>query len=201
MTDLKRIILHWTAGGYTPNTTDKRHYHFIIDGDGNVHSGDQPVEANERITQPNNGDTYAAHTRGLNTGSIGVAIAAMRRAKERPFDPGPAPIKQRQVDALVALVARLAKQYEISVARDTILTHAEVQSTLGVSQRNKWDIMWLPGMATPRPAIEVGDILRNLIAKQMEAYDIPPARKDRQPQSFWAFIVEIFLSIFGGRDK
>jgi hypothetical protein len=84
-------------------------------------------------------------------------------AVERPFSSGQAPITKEQVDALVALTARLAAQYDIPVTRETVLTHAEVQTTLGVKQRNKWDIMWLPGMTGPDNPVVVGDKLRGLI--------------------------------------
>jgi N-acetyl-anhydromuramyl-L-alanine amidase AmpD len=161
---MKRIIMHWTAGGHTANATDKRHYHFIVDLDPNgkprVVAGNQPVEANERIAKPNDGDTYAAHTRGTNTGSIGVAVAGMRSARERPFSAGPSPMTEGQIDLLVAFVADLAKQYGIPVTPSTVLTHAEVEPTLGIKQRNKWDIMWLPGMNATQDPIQIGNILR-----------------------------------------
>ena len=31
---MKRIIIHWTAGAWFPNATDKEHYHFLIDKNG-----------------------------------------------------------------------------------------------------------------------------------------------------------------------
>ena len=157
---MKRIIVHWTAGTHTPSNLDKQHYHFIIDGAGKVHPGKFPVEANAKPVK----GRYAAHTLNCNTGSIGVAVAAMAGAVERPFDPGKHPITQAQVDALAALCRTLAKQYGIPVTPQTILTHAEVQPTLGIKQRGKWDITWLPGMSQPGNPVAVGNKLRAMIA-------------------------------------
>jgi hypothetical protein len=165
---MKRIIMHWTAGANTANGTDKRHYHFIIEigpsGTPRVVAGDHPPEANERIAKPNDGSTYAAHTRGTNTGAIGVAVAGMRGAKERPFSAGPSPMTEAQIDLLVQFVADLAKQYRIPVTPTTVLTHAEVQPTLGIQQRNKWDIMWLPGRSSTEDPIKIGNELRARIS-------------------------------------
>ncbi len=157
---MKRIILHWTAGGHTPSHLDLEHYHFVIDGAGKVCNGKWPVEANRKPVK----GQYAAHTLNCNTGSIGVAVAAMAGAQERPFDAGRSPITPEQVEALVRLCRDLARQYGIPVTRETILSHAEVQPTLKIKQRGKWDITWLPGMALPGDPVKTGDYLRGLIA-------------------------------------
>lgn len=156
---MKRIILHWTAGGHTPSNLDLEHYHFVIDGAGKVHKGKWPVDANAKPVK----GQYAAHTLNCNTGSIGIAVAAMAGAQERPFDAGRAPITPAQVTALVALVRKLSSEYGIAVTRQTVLSHAEVQPTLGIKQRGKWDIAWLPGMTAPGDPVKVGDHLRGLI--------------------------------------
>lgn len=153
---MKRIIWHWPGGTYKPNATERRRYHFLIDGDGTVHRGDFPPEANE-VVVPNN---YAAHTLHCNTGSIGVTMCGMRDAIERPFQTGKYPIKIVQVERLAELSAVLGIKYLIPVTRQTMLSHAEVQPTLGIKQRRKWDITWLPGMMEPEDAVAVGDMLR-----------------------------------------
>lgn len=160
MTDINKIVLHWTAGGHTPSNLDKEHYHFIVAGDGTVVPGKWPVEANRKPVK----GKYAAHTLNCNTGSIGVAVAAMAGAQERPFDAGRAPITPAQLKALAALCRDLATKYRIPVTRETILSHAEVQPTLGIRQRGKWDIAWLPGMKAPGDPVAVGDKLRAMIA-------------------------------------
>lgn len=198
---MKRIILHWTAGGYTPNGLDKRHYHFLIDGDGKVVDGNNPPEANARIASPTDGSTYAPHTRQMNTGSIGVAVAAMRGAVERPFDRGPSPIKPVQVEALVRLVADLAREYDIPVTRETILSHAEVQKTLGVRQRGKWDITWLPHMIAPGDPVQVGDYLRRRVFDALTPAPAPVAEVPEHKQSFISILIRAILGLFkGGRS-
>lgn len=163
---MKRLIWHWTAGTHTPSNLDKEHYHFIIDGAGKVHEGKFKPDANARPVK----GQYAAHTLNSNTGAIGIAVAAMAGAVERPFDPGRYPITDAQVSALVALSRMLGSQYGIPVTPQTMLSHAEVQPTLGIKQRGKWDIAWLPGMASPADPVWIGDKLRGMIAT-------PPPRK------------------------
>jgi peptidoglycan hydrolase-like protein with peptidoglycan-binding domain len=160
---LKRIVLHWSAGTHTVGGVDREHYHYIVDGSGRVHEGDHEPEDN---ISASDGD-YAAHTRGTNTGSIGVSVAAMHGARERPFDAGPYPITKKQLASFIDLVARLAKAYGIPVTRSTILTHAEVERTLGRVQNGKWDITWIPGMTRVGDPIAVGDQLRDRIRAKM----------------------------------
>ena len=190
---MKRIIWHWTAGGHKANATDRRHYHIIIEGDGNVVKGNSPIIANAHISNPNDGNTYAAHTRGLNTDSIGVALAAMRGAKESPFTAGPSPITHAQVDAMVRVTADLCKEYGIAVTDQTVLSHAEVQPRLGIAQRGKWDIAWLPGMTRAGDPLAIGDGLRDRVRAAMAPAPAPsPAPATG---GFWALLA----GVFGGR--
>ena len=159
MTKLERIIGHWAASTYAMATESAEHYHFSIDGNGAVIPGKFKPEDNLNVAD----GKYAQHTYHCNTGSIGVSILAMAGAVESPFNPGRWPIKLIQQDAYVKLVAQLAKKYAIPITPQTILTHAEVQPTLGIRQKQKWDITWLPGMKRPGKAVEVGDMLRRLI--------------------------------------
>lgn len=160
---MQRIILHWSAGSHTASGLDRSHYHRIIEGNGRVVDGVYPIEANARPVA----GKYAAHTLNCNTGSIGVALAAMSGAQERPFVPGRYPVTPTQVDALAGLCAALAWQYGIPVTRQTILSHAEVQPTLGIAQRGKWDIAWLPDMDMPGDPVAVGDRLRAMVSARM----------------------------------
>lgn len=188
---MKRVIIHWTAGTNKASSTDRKHYHYIVEGDGNVVAGDLPPEANE-----NTRTAYAAHTRGMNTGSIGVSFAAMFNARERPFDAGKHPITEKQVAAMVRLVAQLCAKYGIPVTRDTVLSHAEVQGTLGVTQLGKWDVSWLPGMDQAGNAQAVGDLLRYKIKAAMAP---EPKPVTTAPQSgIVALIIAAIKAIFGG---
>jgi N-acetyl-anhydromuramyl-L-alanine amidase AmpD len=157
---VKRIIIHWTAGGAKASGLDRVHYHFLVQQDGAVVPGTFKPEAN---LAPKPG-AYAAHTRNCNTGSIGVAVCGMMGAQERPFKPGPAPITWPQVTIMCSLVASLCDEYRIAVTRETVLTHAEVQPTLKIAQLGKWDICWLPGWDAPRDAVATGDALRRDIS-------------------------------------
>lgn len=163
MSGLTRIIIHWTGGAHRATPLDLKHYQFVVQGDGSVVAGIHSPEDNIRT----NDGIYGAHTRMLNTGSIGVSVAAMAGAVERPFNAGRFPITAAQMPALAALVARLCRQYRIPVSRTTVLTHAEVQPTLGVAQRGKWDITWLPGMAACGDAVAVGDRIRAMVTAEL----------------------------------
>ena len=157
---MDRIILHWTAGGYLPSAEDRAHYHLLIDSAGRAHAGLHPISANAKPIR----GAYAAHTLNCNTGSIGIAVCAMAGARERPFGKGRAPITPAQVEALVTEAARLCRGYGIPVTRQTVLSHAEVQPTLGIRQRGKRDYDWLPGMAPgPHDPRRVGDWLRAMV--------------------------------------
>lgn len=160
---LHRIILHWTAGAYGDIALERAHYHLLIDKDGRAVMGDLAPEANASTAD----GRYAAHTRALNTGSIGVAMDAMGGAVEAPFSAGPYPITEAQLGGLAREVADLCETYDIPVSRWSVLTHAEVEPTLGVWQRNKWDVTWLPGLSRPIDAVDVGDHLRDRIAEEL----------------------------------
>jgi hypothetical protein len=152
-TGLSRIHLHWTGGGHEANATDRASYHVLIQGGGSVIYAAPPTERR-------------SHTLNANGGAIGVSMCCMAGAVERPFSWGRAPMTSAQLDAMALEVARLSRQYDIPVSRYSILTHAEVQPTLGIRQRFKWDVNVLPWMTAPEDPITVGDRIRSLIAIQ-----------------------------------
>jgi N-acetylmuramoyl-L-alanine amidase-like protein len=161
--DMKRIILHWTAGGHTASEVDKQHYHILIESDGTVVRGDHSIKDNVGPT----GDNYAAHTLRLNTKSIGVSVCCMANAEESPFKPGPFPMTKTQWLTMAEVAAELAKFYEIPLSKRTILGHGEVQRVLDVMQRGKWDPMVLP-WDTSLSKAQVGDAFRAEVARHME---------------------------------
>jgi N-acetyl-anhydromuramyl-L-alanine amidase AmpD len=160
---MQRVIFHWTGGTHEVSNLDREHYHFIVDGRGGVHAGKHAVINNAR---PVHG-RYAAHTLGCNTGSIGISMAAMLNGVESPYNPGKFPLTKVQFEAAAQLVARLCKQYKIEVTRKTVLSHAEVQPTLGIRQRGKWDITRLPWDASIKGAIPCGDAFRALVKSNL----------------------------------
>jgi hypothetical protein len=155
---MKRIICHWTAGGYTASDLDKKHYHILIENDGTLVRGRHTISDNESTADGN----YAAHTRGINARSIGIAVCCMADASERPFDAGRFPMTEMQWRTMAAVVAELCRAYHIEVTPTTVLGHGEVERSLGVKQRGKWDPMVLPW--EPHLSLqEVGHRFRELV--------------------------------------
>jgi len=162
MSKLTRIIAHWTAGSYNVSAVDKQHYHFVYDGDGNEVAGKHKPEDNISAAD----EIYGAHTRSLNTGSIGVSVACMAGAQEGRTN-GRFPMTEKQFDAMCKGIARLCKQYNIPVTPRTVLSHAEVQPTLGVRQRGKWDFTVLPFMPHLRGHKACGDEMRKRVRRYL----------------------------------
>lgn len=144
MSKLKRIILHWTAGNYKANTTDKKSYHYIVEGDGKIVEGKYKPEDNIDCKD----GAYAPHALNHNTGSIGVAIACRKDTFTQPT--------RKQVEAMCELVASLCKRYEIPIGKNTVLTHAELDP------KRKIDINNIPCVAV-YGTINVGEWLRNKV--------------------------------------
>ena len=161
---MKRIHVHWTAGAHKANNTDMNAYHVLIEGDGNLVRGNKSIAANA----PGSGLTPASHTKNANTGAIAVSICAMSGAKESPFSSGPYPLLQVQWDTMTKVVAELAKRYHILVTRQTILTHAEVQPTLGIKQNKKWDINHLSFTDAFVGHYPIGDEMRRRVAIELD---------------------------------
>ena len=163
MLGLTRLIYHWTAGTHKASDLDKQHYHFIIEGDGTVVPGVYKPEDNASTKD----GKYAAHTLNCNAGSIGVSLACMAGALEVPFTSGKYPMTKAQWDAGVKLGAELCKRYRIEVTPQTVLSHAEVQGTLRIKQRGKWDYTRLSWAPDVRGATNCGNLLRNSIEKEL----------------------------------
>jgi hypothetical protein len=164
-----RIHLHWTAGakGIIPLEADS--YNFLIDSEGCANVGSHPPEAQTPENIRKGSKFYAAHTLNANSYAIGVALDAMAGAQERPFRAGTNPITGAQLAGAVKFVAMLAKKYKIPVERGRILSHAEVQPTLGIKQNQKWDITWLPGMTAVGDAVVIGDQIREMVRKELRS--------------------------------
>lgn len=161
---MKGIVAHWTAGTYEASSIDKAHYHFLVDGDCEIHRGDHAISEN---VPPLRSGHYAAHTRRANSYRIGISACSMYRAKERPFDAGDYPLTAEQFTRLAELAACLCRRYDIPVTPETVLFHAEVQDTLGIRQRAKWDIARLPYDDQCVGAHAVGDRFRYMVRQRL----------------------------------
>lgn len=125
---VSRVIMHWTAGGYTPNAIDRAHYHFLIDGQGEV------------VIGPRKPGLYLPHTRMLNTGSVGLAICAMRGARQVPFHAGEQPLTHLQWERACQAAAEILHAYGLELSERTLLCHSEVTRVYGRRQLGKWDV-------------------------------------------------------------
>ncbi len=166
---VNRIVMHHSAGALTPSAFDLQHYHRMVSGSGKVLAGKFPISANA-IGRKLISGTYAAHTMNLNGGAIGLALAAMANAQWADPRACRAFPTRLQMDVFVAEAARLCREYGIEVTRQTVLSHAEVQTTLGVTQAGKWDFDYDPyGILDSRDPVLIGDILRENIRAAMGA--------------------------------
>lgn len=136
----RRIVLHWTGGTGVFSTFEKRHYHYGVQQDLQVVAG-VPVAANMRQVGPQ--APYAAHTRGYNSYSVGVAFCGMRDAVEGR-NHGSHPLTLEQVEVGCAFVAELCRAWNLRPNEDQVFTHAEAQRIHGKPQSNKWDVDVLP---------------------------------------------------------
>ena len=186
---MRRVICHWTAGAYVAGETDIEAYHILIEGSGALVRGRPSIALNSGRVKSG----YAAHTLNCNSGSIGVSLCCMADARERPFRAGRYPMTRTQWDALVVVVAELCRYYKIKVTPRTVLSHAEVEDTLGIKQRGKWDYARLPfdpGVVGPRAC---GDKLRREVSAAMGTVPNLPVRTGRDPPL--KALLDVFLPI------
>lgn len=152
---MKRIIIHWTAGGNTANATDKQHYHYIVNGDGKIVNGIYKPEDNLNC----NDGRYAQHTGGGNTGSIGVSMAGMCGFTSSQ-NVGKYPLTKIQCERTFKLIAELCKKYNIDINPLTVMTHYEFgKRNPKTTSFGKIDIVFLP----PYPTVakdKIGDFIR-----------------------------------------
>jgi hypothetical protein len=154
---MSRVIVHWTAGTNKASALDRQQYHILIEGDGKLVRGVPTIDLNQAPAKKG----YAAHTLNCNSGSIGVSLCGMAGAIENPFSAGGHPLTMQQWAVLPQVLAALCRRYSIPVTPSTVLSHAEVQATLGIAQRGKWDISRLPFDPSVKGAKAVGDNFRS----------------------------------------
>lgn len=162
---VRGVVWHWTAGANGLISLEKKAYNFLHDTEGNTYDGDSTVA--EQVMYDWRKGIGASHTKSMNTGWIGQSVDAMAGAKQtNPITWGSHPITWKGIDAMLEWTADLSKEYQFPISRWTTLSHAEVQPTLGVKQRWKWDYVVLPGDTVSRNPIEVGDILRERLKRR-----------------------------------
>lgn len=163
---MKRIIIHWTAGGPVPSSYEKERYHYLIDSRGKVYPGKFKPEANLVCKT----GMYAMHTGGGNTGSIGVSMCGMQDFKNKNSQ-GNFPLTKIQFEATMKYCAQLAKKYDIKITPDTVLTHYEFgQKHPKTTSYGKIDIIFLP----PYPWVskdDAGSFIRSKIRWYQENED------------------------------
>lgn len=155
---MKKIILHWTAGGAVPNCYDKECYHFLSDSFGNIHLGKFRPEANLNCKE----GMYAKHTGGGNTNAIGVAMCAMAGFKDKN-NIGNFPITKKQFESTMEFCADLALRYNIPIKPENVFTHYEFgKKHPNTSSAGKIDIIFLPPYSWVEKD-EIGSFIRSKI--------------------------------------
>lgn len=162
---MERIIVHWTAGSYKASSLDRRHYHFLFEGDGTVVKGHYLIRDNQYPINTKKG--YAAHTWKMNTNSIGLSMCCMADAKW-PDYAGTYPMTRMQFEAMAKFTAMLCKKYEIPVTPKTVLSHAEVQPNLGKRQKGKWDFTIIPFKPELKGYKACGDYFRERVVYYLD---------------------------------
>lgn len=163
--ELRSISLHWTAHDYEAVFPA---YHFCLRGAAEiVVAQTHDLRANMRDLRAAAAGSYAAHTLGRNSWSIGIAVCGMAGAE--PSDFGRYPLVPVQIDALCVVARALADAYAIPLA--AIRTHAEAAVEDGYFGAGDDDLRWDIARLAPRPeplaegeAAATGDALRARIA-------------------------------------
>lgn len=163
---VRGVVWHWTAGAKGFIELEKEAYNFLHSVSGDTIQGEATIA--EQVMYDWRKGIGASHTKSMNTGWIGQSVDAMAGAEQKnPMVWGSNPITWEGIDAMLETTMEICDEYGIPVSPWTTLTHAEVQPTLGVKQRWKWDYTVLPGDSNgfqdPR---EVGDKLRKRMVEK-----------------------------------
>lgn len=165
---INRVHWHWTASTYNVSWDVRKHYNGVFDHEGNEYDGGAPAQQ-QAFYMP--GRVGVSHTYRANTGAIGLSVAAMSGASanwgSRTVNPGKYPMTWEGIDAMLERTARYCRQFGIIPSPWTTITHAEVQTNIGIRQRGKWDIRCFPDSNVLHGEKAAGDILR---ARMMEKF-------------------------------
>lgn len=155
---VRGVVWHWTAGAHGIIELESNSYNWLFDRVGNIYDGNHSVQ--DQVNYDWRNGVGASHTKSMNTGWLGLSVDAMAGAVESPLNWGSNPLTWEGIDAMLDWTMEICEEYDIPVSRWTTLSHAEVQSNLGVKQRFKWDYKVLPGFTKAMDATLVGDALR-----------------------------------------
>ena len=148
---LNLVTIHWTAGTGKANATDKSHYHYLVEFDGNIVKGNFIPEDNANC----NDGKYAAHTGGGNTGNIGVALCGMAGYQSGKPNSTKYPLTAIQCEATWKLIAELCKKYDINPS--DVTTHYEFgKAHPKTTSYGKIDIVYLPS----QPNLKANEVLK-----------------------------------------
>ena len=136
----KGTVWHHDGGNNLPDALADGHYHWTYDNAGGEHAGDNTVEDNFNVRD----GKYAAHTLSANTGRAGLAVLGMHGGSPEYRETGRYPPTVEAFDKMLWRTGKLHARFKVPIARETALSHASVQRVLGIKQRGKWDLSWLP---------------------------------------------------------
>lgn len=181
---INRIVWHHTGGGYKPNATDMKSYPRLVNGDGEVVNGNHPILANSAGRKLTKG-TYSPHTLNLNSGSGAISVCSMvggvwdNPQASKAF---PRPV---QIDALIDETVRLCREFGVTPDREHVLSHAEVEPTLGVKQKNKWDFDYQIRKTGGRNPIAIGDELRQEVRLKLGSRPVVEQQAPAARPTIW----------------
>ncbi|ANJ20725.1 hypothetical protein RDp07_gp65 [Roseobacter phage RD-1410Ws-07] len=164
---VRGVVWHWTAGANGLIELELNAYNFLHDTIGRTYDGNHTIA--EQVRYDWRKGIGASHTRKMNTGWVGCSVDAMAGSKQaNPMQWGSHPITWDGIDAMLEQTADICEEYEVPISKWTTLSHAEVQPTLGVKQKWKWDYTVLPGEINGfQDPVEIGDKLR---ARMLEKF-------------------------------
>ena len=190
------ITWHWSAGSYRVTKSLLEHYHFVVDGNGQVRQG-VSIEYNISTKDHPRDARYAKHVLNANSNNIGIAAAAMGDAKEhlaRRGDYGKWPVTAGQIAGLIEVAAQLCEHYGIPVIPTRVLGHEEWDSIHGRPQ-DRWDFNCIPHFDL-RPHLNADGtyaatsyLRRQTAARVAELRALAdPALRERQLNAFREFV-------------
>lgn len=142
---INRVHWHWTASTYNVTWDVRRHYNNVFDHEGNEYDGGTPAQQ-QAMYLPNR--FGVSHTLNGNTGAVGLAVVGMSGANANwganTVDQGKFPMTWEAIDAMLEKTVEYCRAFDIKPSPWTTLTHAEVQTNIGIRQNGKWDIRCLP---------------------------------------------------------